>query len=239
MFGCLVRSAVLAVVLGASAWWWRDAWAPHVPVVGEWIAPAKRAASAVAEAGRAVAGATTPDAAPEVWVRVADSTAGAARRAARTLGRTGGPAFVAVDGAAAAALALGDLRTRLPSGLTDVAVQVTGEEITWRAVVRPAEFGGQTLLGPVYRLLPERDTVRVRGTLEGVRAGLGQFRVRSVRFGSVPVPTRAIAPLLRQVAGGSARPAGVADDAFAVPLPKTVGDVRVRDGRVTLYRAEP
>ncbi|MCU0624782.1 MAG: hypothetical protein MUF53_13100, partial [Gemmatimonadaceae bacterium] len=112
-------------------------------------------------------------------------------------------------------------------------------EVVLRAVVRPSEFGGRALLGPVYRMLPDRDTVRVTGTLEGVRAGLGQFRVRSVRFRDVPLPTRAIAPLLRQVAGGRERPAGVSEDAFAVPLPPTVGDVRVRDGRVTFYRATP
>jgi hypothetical protein len=45
--------------------------------------------------------------------------------------------------------------------------------------------------------------------------------------------------LLRQVVRGTSRPAGLADDAIPVPLPPHVGDVRVRDGRITLYRATP
>jgi hypothetical protein len=44
---------------------------------------------------------------------------------------------------------------------------------------------------------------------------------------------------LRQAAKGRERPPGVAADAFPVPLPSGVGDVRVRDGRVVFYRAAP
>lgn len=221
------RLVLGTVALGAVAYVARDRWLPRVPALRALLGSTAAPVPARTALGR------------DPWVRVADSGAGIARRAAAALGTRGGPAFVAVDGEAAAALALADFRRRLPSGLGDVAVHVEGEVVEWRAVVRPAEFGGRDLLGPVYRLLPERDTVVVLGTLEGVRAGLGQFRVRGVRFRNVPLPTRTIAPLLRQLAGGRDRPFGVADDAFAVPLPATVGDVRVRDGRVTLYRAAP
>lgn len=233
MFGCMTRLVVGTLAIGAVAYVTRDRWMARVPWLGEVVRAAAPATQRPAPDGAPAAAVRDP------FVRVADSTAGAARRAAKALGVRNGPAFVAVDGEAAAALALEDLRKRLPSGMGDVAVRVEGDEVELRAVVRPEEFGGRQLLGPVYRMLPERDTVRVRGTLEGVRAGLGQFRVRGVRFRDVPLPTLAIAPLLRQVAGGRSRPAGVADDAFAVPLPATVGDVRVRDGRVTLYRATP
>jgi hypothetical protein len=34
-------------------------------------------------------------------------------------------------------------------------------------------------------------------------------------------------------------PAGVAADAFPVPVPEYIGDVRIGRGRVTLYRATP
>ena len=223
MFGCVTRLVAAAVAFGVAAYVVRDRWLDRVPFFGG--------------DRPAVAGAPAASAVP--WVRVGDSTAGRARRATAALERRGGPAFVAIDGEEAAALVLSDLRRRLPSGMGDVAVRVVGDEVEWRAVVRPSEFGGRDVLGALYAMLPDRDTVQVRGTLEGVRAGLGQFRVRQVRFRDLPLPTRAIAPALRQAAGGSARPAGVADDAFAVPLPASVGDVRVRDGRVTFYRASP
>lgn len=221
MFGCLTRLAVGALALGVAAWWWRDRLLPLVPAVE-----------------RMVSG-TTTSASGAPWVPVSDSTATRATTAATRLARAGGPAFVVIEGPDAAALALRDLRRRLPSGMGDVAVRVGGEVVELRAVVRPSEFGGADVLGPVYRMLPERDTLVVTGTLEGVRPGLGQFRVRGVRFGDMPVPVRAFAPALRNAATGRERPAGVADDAFAVTLPASVGDVRVRDGRVTFYRATP
>lgn len=216
-----MRLAVGVVAVGVAAWWWRDRLAPFVPVVG-----------------RAMSGTTTAaNAAP--WTPVTDSTARRATAAAAGLARADGPAFVAIDGADAAALALRQLRQRLPSGMGDVAVRVGGSDVEWRAVVRPADFGGGDALGPVIRMLPERDTLVVAGTLEGVRAGLGQFRVRGVRFGDMPVPTRVFVPALRRAAGVQGGVTGLADDAFAVPLPASVGDVRVREGRVTFYRATP
>lgn len=205
------------VVAGGVAWWARDRWMPRVLGGGS-------GARAAVEAP---------------WVRVTDSTAGRARRAAATLSARGGPAYVAVDGEYAAALALTELRSRLPSGMRSVAVRVQGDEVEVRALVRPADFGAREALGRLYAVLPAEDTVRVRGTLDGVRPGLGQFHVRSVRFRDLPLPLSALAPLLRQAANGSARPAGIADDAFPVPLPAGVGDVRVRDGRVVFYRAVP
>jgi hypothetical protein len=217
MFGCLGRIAVGAVLAGGIAWWARDRWMPRV--FGGRVSP-----NAVAEAP---------------WVRVSDTTAARARRASAALSVRGGPAYVTVDGEDAAALALAELRSRLPSGLRDVAVRVTGDEVEVRALVRPAEFGGREALGRLYAVLPAEDTVRLRGTLDGVRPGLGQFHVRSIRFRDLPMPMSALAPLLRQAAKGSARPAGVADDAFPVPLPASVGDIRVRGGRVVFYRAVP
>jgi hypothetical protein len=220
----LFRSLTLALVLGGVAWFTRDRWMPRV------LGPSR---AEVAAPGGEPAKAEAP------WVRVSDSSAARGRRATDALQKKNGPAFVSVDGEDAAALALAEFRKRLPSGMTDVAVRVEGEQVEVRAVVRPADFGGKEMLGPIFSLLPDRDTMRLTGTLEGVRAGLGEFRVRSIRFRDIPLPTKAIAPLLRQVARGSQRPAGVADDAFPVPLPSYIGDVRVRDGRVTLYRAAP
>lgn len=221
MVGCLGRLLVTGVVAGAVAWWARDRWMPRL----------------FGGAGGVEATAGGPPG--PAWVRVSDTTAGRARRAAVALTTPGGPAYVAVDGEDAAALALAELRGRLPSGLRQMAVRVTGETVEVRALVRPSEFGGREVLGRLTAMLPAEDTVRIAGTLDGVRPGLGQFRVQSIRFRELPLPTSALAPLLRQAARGGERPAGVAADAFAVPLPPGVGDVRVRDGRVVFYRASP
>ncbi|MDX2183513.1 MAG: hypothetical protein SFW08_05950 [Gemmatimonadaceae bacterium] len=216
MIGCLVRTAVLGVVLGAVAWMARDRWWPRV--FGSPVRP-------TADLG--------------AWTPVGDSAAARGRAAATRLTKRGGPAFVTLDGGEAAALAIAPLQAQLPSGMRDVAVRVRAETLDVRAVVRPAEFGGREVLGAVYGMLPERDTVQIAGLLEGDSPGFARFRVQSVRFHDIRLPARAVAPLLRQLTRGATRPSGLPDDAVPVPLPPGVGDLRVRDGNVTLYRAVP
>lgn len=217
MIGCLFRTVTFAALVGGAAWYFRDAWTPAV--FGREAAPSARPAAQ--------------------WVSVGDTSASRALKAAQALGRRGGPAFVTVAGEDAAALALRDLRGRLPSGLTDVEVRVRGDTVDLRAVVRPADFGGREVLGPVYGMLPERDTITIAGGLEGLAPGVGQFRVFGIRFRDLPLPPKAVAPLLRQLTRGQPRPDGLSADAFPVPLPADVGDVRVRNGSVVLYRAQP
>jgi hypothetical protein len=101
------------------------------------------------------------------------------------------------------------------------------------------------------------DTLFLAGRLEPVRPGLAQFRVREVRLKGINVPTRLIPGLVRQLRAAAAssgtpeteRPAGtavdsgaapastIADDGLPVALPGTVSDVRVVNGKLTLYRA--
>jgi hypothetical protein len=52
------------------------------------------------------------------------------------------------------------------------------------------------------------------------------------------VPSALIPRLIGRVRRGEV-PQGVAPDAFPVPLPEYIGDVRIGRGRVTLYRATP
>jgi hypothetical protein len=47
-----------------------------------------------------------------------------------------------------------------------------------------------------------------------------------------------VATLLRRASQdrGVARPAGIDDDALPLPLPAYIGDIRVANGKVTLYK---
>ncbi len=100
-----------------------------------------------------------------------------------------------------------------------------------------------------------RDTLLLVGTLEPVREGLAQFRVQEVRLRGVDVPARAIPTLVgairreatrRDTSRASARGGRtsglvptdtLAADALPVPLPASIADVRVANGRLTLYKA--
>jgi hypothetical protein len=84
--------------------------------------------------------------------------------------------------------------------------------------------------------LDGRDTLRMAGTLDLVRPGLAEYRVRELRMAGIAVPPRLIPSVL-----GALRRAAAADslptDALPIPLPKAVADVRVANGKVTLYKA--
>jgi hypothetical protein len=77
--------------------------------------------------------------------------------------------------------------------------------------------------------------MRMGGELEVVRPGLGQFRVREIKLGSLSLPAQLIPRLVRELDRGD-RPEGVAAGALPLRLPPTVGDIRVGKGKITLYK---
>jgi hypothetical protein len=96
--------------------------------------------------------------------------------------------------------------------------------------------GDGALRGLLGVALDGRDTVRMAGTLDLMRPGLTAYRVRELRMAGIDVPPRLIPSLL-----GALRRAAAADslpsDALPIPLPNVVADVRVANGRITLYKA--
>jgi hypothetical protein len=52
------------------------------------------------------------------------------------------------------------------------------------------------------------------------------------------VPRSAIPRLVQQITKGKKTP-GVADNALPVPTPPSLADVRIANGRVTLYKTTP
>jgi hypothetical protein len=66
-------------------------------------------------------------------------------------------------------------------------------------------------------------------------AGLERFEVREIKLRDFKVPTGAIPRLVQQISRGN-RPEGVAPNALAVTTPKSLADVRIANGRVTLYK---
>ncbi|HEY0931662.1 MAG TPA: hypothetical protein VGE27_17195 [Gemmatimonas sp.] len=113
------------------------------------------------------------------------------------------------------------------------------------------------------------DTLYVAGPIEPVQPGLAQFRLRELRLKGIDVPSRLIPPLVRKLrqqgerrvreqlaaqarsergatsAGKTVDPdrlidlSALADDGLPIPLPASVSDVRVVNGKLTLYRATP
>ncbi|MBI2796849.1 MAG: hypothetical protein HYX65_09110 [Gemmatimonadetes bacterium] len=219
MLGCLGRTvlvvvALVLIALGAAAWFSRDLW------LGS--APPPAAASETSE-----------------WAPVPDDGGATVRRQLAALGAKGGAVFVNVTAPELLAYALGSLRAMLPAGASALRARVAGDLVYVKGVVALADLGGSQVLGPLAAVLPARDTVEIGGALDILRAnGGGQLHVRAIRVGNLQLPPALIPAVLRRLRRGP-MPAGLADDALPVPLPAAVADVRVRGGRITLYRNTP
>ena len=220
MFGCLRRLGCLTIVLIAAALYLeRDRWRP---LVAQFRGTADTPAAA--------------DTSPP-WQRVDQPNATRGERAVRTLAAPRGPVYVNVRPGELASYAFLSLSDALPATLRDAQTTVVGDRVYLRSVVSPADFAG--ILGPAVRtVLHARDTLRLGGTVEVIRPGLAQFRVRDVQIGTVPIPSAFIPRVVGRFRQGDARE-GVAADAIAIPLPPYIGDVRVGRGHVTLYKATP
>jgi hypothetical protein len=73
------------------------------------------------------------------------------------------------------------------------------------------------------------------GTLAIVNPGLAVYRVKELRIRDMSVPSPMISQLLRRVEHGS-RPPGLADDALPMLVPDYIADVRIENGKITLYK---
>jgi hypothetical protein len=104
--------------------------------------------------------------------------------------------------------------------------------------VRLADLGGTTALGPLGGVLNDREKVQLTGTFRVLKPGLAEFAVKDVRVRNFPVPKGMIPALVARLDRGT-RPVGLSDAALAVPIPRYVGDIRVANGKVTLYKSTP
>jgi hypothetical protein len=227
MFGCLRRLGCLVVLLvGALLYVSRNSWLPLLD----------RASGRDREAESAAAPASGSAAPGPAWQPLDQPSAERGERAVRALAARRGPAYVTLRPADVASYAFLSLSDALPAALRDAETTVIGDRVYVRAVVGPDDLPG---VGSALRgLITRRDTLRLGGTFDVLRPGLAQFRVRDVQVGRVPVPAALIPGLIGRVRRGEV-PDGVAADAFPVPVPDYIGDVRIGRGRVTLYKATP
>ena len=104
-----------------------------------------------------------------------------------------------------------------------------------RAIVPTKDIARSGVLGPLAGLLNEREKVSLGGSFHVIRPGLSEFQLRDVKLRQFSVPPAAIPRLVHQITKGKKTP-GVADSALPVPTPAALADVRIANGRVTLYK---
>ena len=171
-----------------------------------------------------------------VWEPLTPEGAERARASVQLLSRPTGPVFTNVGGADLASYIFDELAKQLPPSAQQLEAAVIDDRLHVRALVKISDFGGTGSLGPLAAMLGDREPVEFGGTLGLVRPGLAQYQVKVLRLRELSVPSRMIPRLLQRVARGS-RPPGLADDGLPLEVPAFIADVRIGEGRVTLYKS--
>lgn len=235
MFGCfrrLIGLVVLAVVaVGAFAT--RDLWLPK-------LRTAMGSSAVPSSAGEASPSGARPSASTDTgWVSLSFPAAERGRKSVARLTQARGPAFVTLSASEFAGAVFDSLAAQLPASADSVQVRAAGAEFQIRASVRLGDVGGRAVLGPLAAMVGDRENLTLGGALEPTAvAGVAQYRLTRVKLGDFAVPGAVLPRLVKALRRQSTAP-GVEVSALQVRLPKGVGDIRVAQGKVTLYRATP
>ena len=208
--GCIARLGCLVVlaILGVAAWFTRNTWLPE-----EYRTRAP---------------------APATWQPATNAGAERARGALTKLSQPRGPVFQTLSAGDVAALAISEMSPAVARAADSVSARIDGDRMTMRANLKLDQLKGK--LGPLAGMLNDRETVEMSGTFVVVKPGVGGFVVQSAKIGRMAVPQAMIPRLVQEIDGGVRRADGLPENALRLPLPSYVGDIRVANGRVTLYK---
>lgn len=216
MFGCIGRLGCLFVVLvlGAVGYLTRGIWMPMVGM-GERPAPTS------ALEGQ--------------WEPVTPARAARARTSIERLGRPSGPVFASLTGAELASYVLDQVGRSLTEGADSVRATVIGDRMLVRGNVPLRALGGSGILGPLAGMLGDKEPLELSGRFRVVRPGLGEVEVDQIRLRDIPIP-RAILPRVVRQLSRAPGTEGISPTGLPVRIPEYLGDVRIANGRITLYR---
>ena len=212
--GCFKRVGCLVVFLVAAlaAWMTRDMW--WARVTGQ-----------------------QPDT-QVTWSPVTVEPASRTRERITSLSRSGGAVYANLTASEIAGMILAEAGGRLPASVSDVEAAVIGERVSVRATVDLSDLRGVEGLGPLREFLTGKQRVTLTGSPSVVAPGQGRFRVDDLKVGELSIPKPLISRVLAQVDRNNA-PSGADPPAITFPLPSYIGDIRVSNGQVTLYKTTP
>jgi hypothetical protein len=184
---------------------------------------------------------TSPTAAPTTavtrgWQPLTAADAERGRLAVQSLGQQSGPVFANLTPAEAASYIFTVVAKQLPPSARKAEAAIVGDRLYVRSDVDLKDFGGSKSLGPLGMLLGERDSVKLGGNINMLRPGLGEFLVREVKIGRVDIPDALIPRILSQMKRGKAVE-GISQNGLPMVMPSYISDVRIADGRITLYKS--
>jgi hypothetical protein len=182
--------------------------------------------------------ATTNVAAGPVWEPLTPQGAERTRKMLDRLSKPSGPVFGNLSGGDVASYVFQSLAKQLPESADSIEAAVIGERLYIRASVRLQDLGGTSVLGPLATMLGERERMQFGGTFHVVRPQLAEYQVKDIKIRDLSIPSSMIPRVLHQTERGS-RPDGLSSDGLPIVVPSYLGDVRIADSRVTLYKTVP
>jgi len=170
------------------------------------------------------------------WQPLNAAAAERGRRAVQSLEQQSGPVFANLTPAEVASYIFTVVAKQLPPSAQNAQAAVMGDTLYVRSDVDLKDLGGSKALGPIGLLLGERDSVRFGGTIHMLRPGLGEFLVEEVKLGRFDVPGALIPRLLGQMKREK-RVEGVSENGLPMVMPAYISDVRISNGKITLYKS--
>jgi hypothetical protein len=148
-----------------------------------------------------------------------------------------GPVFVTLGGSDVASYMMLQIAKQLPASADSVASRIKNDQISVRANMSTKDLGGSAV-GELALLLGDRQRVEMSGTLRVIGKGLAEFLVTDVRIRDLSLPATVISRLVNPLVRGP-RPKGLDGNALPVSIPSYIGDVRIANGKITLYKNVP
>jgi hypothetical protein len=207
--GCLVLLALLAV----AGWLTRDQWLPKI--TGH---PTTTATSTVSG-----------------WQPLSAEASARGAKKIDQLSSASGPVFTNLTASEVASYVFQTVARTIPASADSAEAAVIGDALYVRAVVPIRDIAGTGVLGPLGGLLNDRERLQLGGGFRVIRPGLSEFEVREIKLRDFKVPSGAIPRLVQQISRGN-RPDGVSPNGLPVTTPRSLADVRIANGRVTLYK---
>ena len=170
------------------------------------------------------------------WQSFTPADAQRGNAAIQAFNRPSGPVFVNLTPAEAGSYLLSLVSRQLPPSATNAQAAVIGNRLYVRSEVEWRDFGSSSALSSIRMLLGERDSVLLGGTINMLHPGLAEFNVQEMKLGKFDVPAALRERLLAEIKKKNQVP-GVAQNALPVVLPSYITDVRIENGKITLYKS--
>ena len=221
MKGCIRRLGCLVLIIALVALWY-------------WYARVERPAATATASIDAVTGAANVNTG---WKPLTAADAQRGRVAVEALAQRSGPVFANLSPAEAASYIFLVVAKQLPPSARNAEASIVGDRLYVRSEVDLKDFGGAGQLGTLGMLLGSRDSVLLGGTIHMLKAGLAEFQVQEVKLGRLEVPKSLIPRLIAQMTRGKKKVEGISETGLPMVMPPYISDVRIANGKITLYKS--